>query len=99
MDLQQSDFNKAVAHNKSAVSTLTSTVGIEIDWTSKEIDQIDIKTTKTLTMSGNFHSNNDANKLYFCRKDGGRGIKAIRAMYERRVISIHQQSRNIKDKS
>ena len=38
---QLSDFNKAVAHNAFAVPTLTSTVGI-LDWTCKEIDQIDI---------------------------------------------------------
>ena len=36
-----SDFNKAVAHNAFPVPTLTSTVGI-LDWTCKEIDQIDI---------------------------------------------------------
>ena len=43
---QPSDFNKAVSHNAFAVPTLTSTVGI-LDWTCKEIDQIDIKTRKT----------------------------------------------------
>ena len=42
---QLSDFNKAVAHNTFAVPSLTSTVGI-LDWTCKEIDQIDIKTER-----------------------------------------------------
>ena len=50
---QLSDFNKAVAHNAFAVPTLTSTVGI-LDWTCKEIDQMDIKSRKTLAMSGSF---------------------------------------------
>ena len=50
-------------------------------------------------MSGSFHPNSDADRLYFCRKDGGRGIKAIRIMYESRIISIRQHLRNIKDKS
>ena len=63
---QPSDFNKAVSHNAFAVPTLTSTVGI-LDWTCKEIDQIDIKTRKTLAMSGSFHPNSDADRLYFCR--------------------------------
>ena len=95
---QLSDFNKAVAHNAFAVPTLTSTVGI-LDWTCKEIDQIDIKTRKTLAMSGSFHLNSDADRLYFCRRDGERGIRAIRTMYESRIISIRQHLRNIKDKS
>ena len=95
---QLSDFNKAVAHNAFAVPTLTSTVGI-LDWTCKEIDQIDIKTRKTLAMSGSFHPNSDADRLYFCRRDGGRGIRAIRTMYESRIISIRQHLRNVKDKS
>ena len=71
---QLSDFNNAVAHNEFAVPTLTSTVGI-LDWTCKEIDQMDIKTRKTLTMSGGFHPESDAVRSYLCRKDGRRGIK------------------------
>ena len=70
-----------------------------LDWICKEIDQIDIKTRKTLAMSGSFHPNSDADRLYFCRRDGGRGIRAIRTMYESRIISIRQHLRNIKDKS
>ena len=95
---QLSDFSKVVAHNTFAVPTLTSTVGI-LDWTCKEIDQIDIKTRKTFAMSGSIHPNSDADRLYFHRKDGGRGIRAIRTMYESRIISIRQHIRNSKDKS
>ena len=87
-----------LAHNAFAVPTLTSIVGI-LDWTSKDIDQIDIKTRKTLAMPGSFYHNSDADRLYFCRKDGGRGIRAIRTMYESRIISIGQHLRNIKDNS
>ena len=95
---QVSDFNKAAAHNAFAEPILISTVEI-LDWTCKEINQIDIKTRKTLAMSGSFHPNSDADRLYFCRRDGGRGIRAIRTMYESRIISIRQHLRNIKDKS
>ena len=95
---QLSDFNKAVAHNAFAVPTLTSTVGI-LDWICKEINEIDIKTRKTLVMSASLHPYSDAVRLYFCRRDGERGIRAIRTMYESRIISIRQHLRNIKDKS
>ena len=66
---QLSGFNKVVVHNTFAVPTLTSTVGI-LDWTCKEIDQTDIKTRKTLVMSGSFHPNSDNDRLYLHRKDG-----------------------------
>ena len=52
---QLSDFNKVVAHNTFAVPTLTFTMGM-LDWTCKEIDQIVIKTRKTLAMSCKFSS-------------------------------------------
>ena len=58
---QLSEFNKAVG-----TVGITSTVGI-LDWTFKEVDQIDIKTRKTLAMSGSFHPNSDADRLYFHR--------------------------------
>ena len=95
---QLSDFNKAVAHNAFALPTLASTVGI-LDWTCKEINQIDIKTGKTLAMSGSFHPISDADGLYFCRRYGGRGIRAIRTMCESRIIAIRQHLRKIKDES
>ena len=70
-----------------------------LDRTCKEIDQIDIKTRKTLTMLGSFVPNSDTDRLYFSGKDGGRGIRAIRTMYKSRIISICQHLWNIKGKS
>ena len=39
-------------------------------------------------MPGSFHPNSDADSLYFCRKNGGTGIRAIRKIDERRIISM-----------
>ena len=50
-------------------------------------------------MSGSFHPNSDADRLYSFRKDGGRGIRDVKTMHESRIISIRQHLRNIKDKS
>ena len=80
------------------VPTLTSTVVI-LDWICKETDQIDIKTRKKFAMSGSFHLNSDADRLCFCRKDGRKDMKAIKTMYESKIIFIRQHLRNIKDKS
>ena len=61
-----------------------------LDWTIDEIDNIDKKTRKILTMTGNFHKNSDIDKFYMPRKLGGRGIKEIMTAYECRIVSAKQ---------
>ena len=82
-----SDYNKATANNTFATPVITPTVGI-VDWTIAEIEQLDIKTRKKLTLSGSFHPNSDIDKLYISRSKGGRGLKSIKTLFESRIISI-----------
>ena len=94
---QLPDFNKAVPHDAFAVPTLTSTVGI-LDWACKEIDQIYIKIRKNLAMSGSFHLNGDSDTSYFCRKDGGRGIRALEQLRKKKnnrqsTLTEHQRQK------
>ena len=84
-----SSFNKVIAHNTFAIPVLTTTVGV-IDWTIKEIKEIDMRTRKHLTMTRNFHPNGDVDKLYLPRSQGGRGIKMIARMFESRIITVVQ---------
>ena len=89
-----SAFNKTIAHNMFAVPVLTPTYGV-LDWTIQEIRNIDIKTRKILSMTGNFHINSDVDCLYIPRSEGGRGLKAIQTAYECRIVSLnHHLSRN-----
>ena len=53
-----SSFNKVIAHNTFAIPVLATTVGV-IDWTIKEIKEIDKRTCKHLTITRNFHPNGD----------------------------------------
>ena len=62
-----------LAHNNLILPTITVTVGI-LDWFIKEIDDIDIKTNKILTMTGSLHPDSDVNKLYINRKESERGL-------------------------
>ena len=68
---------------------MTTTVGV-IDWTIEEIKEIDIRTRKHLTISGNFHPNGDVDKLYLPRSQGGQGVKMIARVFESRIISNGQ---------
>ena len=44
-------------------------------------------------MSGSFCSSGNTGRLYFSRKDIGRGIRGIKTMYESRATSIRQHLR------
>ena len=65
--------NKVHAYNSFAIPILTPTFGI-LEWTKEEVHQIDVKTRKILTFTGNFHRNSSVDKLYTPRDKGGRGF-------------------------
>ena len=56
----------------------------------QDIKDLDIKTRKQLTMSGNFHPNSDISLPYIQRNLGGRGLRQIQRVFESRIISIRQ---------
>ena len=84
-----SAYNKHLAHNTFALPVLTPTFGI-LDWTIREIENLDITTRKILNMTGNFNRNSDIDRLYLPRRNGGRGLKNVKTLYESRIISISQ---------
>ena len=57
-----STFNKTIAHNTFAIPVITPTIGI-LDWTIQEIKDIDIRTRKHLSVTGNFHPNSDVDYM------------------------------------
>ena len=79
--------NKVMAHNTFAVPVLVPTFGI-LDWTKKEVEDIDIKTRKMLTQGGNFHRNSSVDRLYSPRSEGGRGLSSVADIFISRIVSI-----------
>ena len=79
--------NKIIAHNIFAVPVLSPTFGI-LNWTKDELEQIDIKTRKLLTVNGSFHVNSDVDRLYTHRTLGGRGLNSAVDTYISRTISL-----------
>ena len=57
-----SSFNKIIVHDTFAVPVFIPSVG-RVDWTINEIREIDCKTTKQLTMTGNFHANGEVDYI------------------------------------
>ena len=80
--------NKVIAHNIFATPIFTLTFGV-LDWTKKEIQQVDVQTRKILTFTGNFHRNSSVDGLYATRTDGGRGLNSIYDIFVTRLIALH----------
>ena len=81
--------NKTTAHNCFALPVIITTIGI-LDWTINGLEQIEIRTRKTLTMTGNVHTNSDKDRLYVPRKEGGRSLKSTEDCYKTRIASLRR---------
>ena len=79
--------NKTHAYNSFAIPILTPTFGI-LEWTKEEVHQIDVKTRKILTLTGNFHRNSSVDKLYTPRDKGGRGLSSAFDVFLARIVSL-----------
>ena len=66
-------INLFLGINSWAVATVRYSVAV-LDWTMEEIDQMDRKTRKLLTIYGAFHPKSNANQLNMKRKQGGEGL-------------------------
>ena len=79
--------NKVTAHNTLAVPVITPTISI-LNWTKKEICDIDIATRRMLSYMGDLHHRADVNRLYVSRKQGGRALTSIEDVYMARNIIL-----------
>ena len=65
--------NKINALNTWAISHMRYGAGI-LNWRVNEVDKMDRKTRKILTINKEFHPKSDIDRLYVPRKKGGRGM-------------------------
>jgi hypothetical protein len=79
--------NKIKAINSYAVPLVTYSAGI-IEWTKAELQQMDRKTRKHLTMYGTLHPKADVDRLYVQRYAGGRGLCSIEDMVEKERLAL-----------
>ena len=70
-----------------AVPILTGTFRVP-DWTKEEVSDVDVKTRKLLTCTGNFHGNSNVDRLYTMRENGGRGLSSIFDVFIVRLLSL-----------
>ena len=68
--------NTVQAINARAVSIIRYGAGI-IEWTKSELKEIGRKTRKRLTIYRSMHPQGDVDRIYWKRKEGGRGLFGV----------------------
>jgi hypothetical protein len=59
-----------------------------INWHQEEIQKLDRKTRKMLTMHGQHHPRADINRLYVPRKERGRGLMQVEGAYIAETVNL-----------
>ena len=79
--------NKITAINQLATPVLSYGFGI-IDWPQKEIDNLDVKTRKILTIHKLLYRNQCMDRVYLPRREGGMGLIEINDTYRNTIINL-----------
>ena len=88
--------NMIKAINSWAVSVMRYTAGI-IEWSVKELKEIDIRTRKMMTMAGAFHMRGSVDRLYMKRCEGARGLISIEDCVKKEECSIGKYVKESKE--
>ena len=68
-----------------------------IDWPQKDIDNLDVKTRKILTMHGILYRNQCFDRVYLPRREGGVGLIEINDALRSTIINLSQYIEKTKD--
>lgn len=85
--------NKFIAISTIAVPVLSYSFGI-LNWKLSEIQKIDRKTRKLLTMNSIHNPNADIDRLYVSRENGGRGLMNIEQTLKLAIIGVGTYIKN-----
>jgi hypothetical protein len=88
--------NKMQAIGSLAISVLRYSFGF-INWHQEEIQKLDRKTRKMLTIHRQHHRKADIDRLYVPRKDGERGLMQIEGAYITEVIKLKEYVEHTED--
>jgi len=79
--------NKIQAFGSLAVPVLRYSFGI-VNWHQEELQKLDRKTRKLLTIHGQHHPKADVDRLYAPRKQGGRGLMQLEAAHAVEITKL-----------
>ena len=79
--------NKITAINQKATPVLSYGFGI-VDWPQNELDNLDIKTRKILTIHKVIYRNQCMDRIYLPRREGGMGLIEINDVHRSTIINL-----------
>ena len=85
--------NIVTAMNTWAISLIRYGAGI-VKWNKEELQTMDRKTRKMMTIHGALHPKADVDRLYIPRKDGGRGLISIEDCVNDEELSLAEYIEN-----
>ena len=88
---------KLSAINALAVPVPMYSFGI-LEWRKSEIEKMDLKTRKLLTMHGLRHLKGDVSRLYIERCNAGRGLVQVMSAYKCSVVNLSDYVEQGKDR-
>ena len=92
--------NKGKAFNSICIGVLSYSFGV-INWTKVELEEMDIRVRKEMTMNKAFNKHSDTDRLYLQRNRGSRGLICIQDFCdsinrEYKVMALQQQEVGVK---
>ena len=81
--------NKITAINQLAVAVISYSFGI-VNWNQNELNSIDVKTRKILTLHKVIYRNQCLPRIYLSREKGGLGLTEINQLHRANTVSIAQ---------
>ena len=92
-----SNKNKITAINQLAVAVLSYSFGI-VNWNQNELNSVDVKTRKILTLHKIIYRNQCLPRIYLSREKGGLGLTEINQLHRANTVSIAQYLHSSKKK-
>ena len=78
--------NKVKAYSSLCVGVLGYSFGV-IGWTKQELENIDSKVRKIMSMNSTFYKHSDVDRLYMSREKGGKGMISSKDYWQRMCLS------------
>jgi hypothetical protein len=88
--------NQIQAINSLAIPVVTYSFNI-LNWQLSELEKMDTKTRKILTLEKAHHPRSDVNRLYLSRAAGGRGLLQIVTSYKTSTIGLSEYLKRTDD--
>lgn len=90
--------NKTIYHSAFTLWKLKPTTGL-LYKRHEDIFNLNIETRKKLTTTGNFHINNDTNRIYPNQRAEGSGMMSVQMAFERCTVSPRHHLLNSKERN